>query len=224
MAQGQTSAPAAATPAQGEGGKRERALEQQVSQLEGKVAELTTTQQKIQQQYFDSFTLEKATRFANEKHQATIKDLEARLWSMASTFVTPEKSPPVPSGGFSLPVWPMQMPVEVQFSAGVGGDPVNRDKTVRKSRVRVWRPEGGEKEKLPLPMGPFPFELKFDPVVPVYGKGSPGELGNAAGGQAAGEEKAKGPEARKEEARGQSAAAEAPTAVAPVDSESEDDS
>ena len=69
-------------------------------------------------------------------------------------------------------------------------------------------------------MGPFPFELKFDPVVPVYGKGSPGELGNAAGGQAAGEEKGKGPEARKEE--GQSAAAEAPTAVAPVDSESED--
>ena len=86
----------------------------------------------------------------------------------------------------------------------------------------MWRPEGGEKEKLPLPMGPFPFELKFDPVVPVYGKGSPGELGNAAGGQAAGEEKAKGPEARKEE--GQSAAAEDPTAVAPVDSESEEDS
>ena len=71
-------------------------------------------------------------------------------------------------------------------------------------------------------MGPFPFELKFNPVVPVYGTGSPGELGNAAGGQAAGEEKAKGSEARKEE--GQSAAAEAPTAVAPVDSESEEDS
>ena len=98
-------------------------------------------------------------------------------------------------------MWPMQMPVEVQFSAGVGGDPV------RKSRVRVWRPEGGEKEKLPLPMGPFPFELKFNPaVVRVPGVapaapaqvGSPGELGSAAGGQAAGEEKAKEPEARKE--------------------------
>ena len=94
VAQGQTSAPAAATPAQGEGEKRERALEQKVKELEGKVEELTTKQQKIQQQYYESLALEKATRFANEKHQATIKDLEERLRRVASTFVTPEKPPP----------------------------------------------------------------------------------------------------------------------------------
>ncbi len=37
------------------------------------------------------------------------------------------------------------------------------------ARLPLWRPEGGEKEKLPLPMGPFPLELKLDPVAPVYG-------------------------------------------------------
>jgi hypothetical protein len=113
------------------------------------------------------------------------------------------------------------------------GDPVARDKAVRKSRVRVWRPEGGEeKEELPLQREPLPpgWDFEFNPVVRVLGvapaapaqMGSPGELGNEASGQAAGEEKAKEPEARKE--GGQSAAAEAQTAVAPVDSESEDDS
>ena len=51
--------------------------------------ELTTKQQKIQQQYLDSFAKEKATDDAKRKHQATIKDLEKRLRSMASTFVTP---------------------------------------------------------------------------------------------------------------------------------------
>jgi hypothetical protein len=94
VAQGQTSAPAAATPAQGEGEKRERALEQKVKELEGQVEELTTSRQKTQKQYFDSFALEKETSYANGKLQVTIKDLEDRFRRMASSFVTPEKSPP----------------------------------------------------------------------------------------------------------------------------------
>ena len=42
---------------------------------------------------------------------------------------------------------------------------------------------------------PFPSYHRDNQKI---GKGSPGELGNAAGGRAAGEEKAKGPEARKD--------------------------
>ncbi len=52
-AQGQTSAPAAATPAQGEGKESERALEQKVQDLEGQVKKLPTSQEKNQPQYFD---------------------------------------------------------------------------------------------------------------------------------------------------------------------------
>jgi hypothetical protein len=229
VAQGQAPASAAATPAQGEGNERERDLKQKVQELEGQVAELKTTQQKMQKQQWDSFAKEQETRFANEKHLATIRDLEARLWkaASASSFITPEK--PGASGGL-----PLSVPVGVQFAAGVGGESVELDTAARRLRVREQRGQrqqqlmGRGETELQIPRGPLPigWDFRFNPVVRVpwaapaapVPVGSPGELGSAASGQTAGEEKAKETEASKE--GGQSAAAEAPAAV----SESEDES
>jgi hypothetical protein len=233
VAQGQASAPAAATPAQEDGEKRERALEQKVKELEAKIGELTKSQDRIQQQFFASFAKEQETRYANGQLQATIKDLEGRLRRMASPspFVTPEKPHPAAgaSGGLPLPV-----SVGVQFAEGVGGAPVEPDKAARRFRVREQREQrqqqrlGRGETELQIPRGPLPpgWNFDFTPVVRVFGAapaapvpvGSPGELGSAAGGQVADEETAQETEASKE--GGQSAAAEAPTAV----SESEDDS
>ena len=115
VAQGQTSAPAAATPARGEGSGQ--SIEQRVVELEVTVAALKDTNKElpVQQRYSDAFYKEKQFERENSKLKKKIEEMQKQRRSVPSS-TSPFNTP------VQLPAWISGSPLVVGgFSAGSRG-------------------------------------------------------------------------------------------------------